>query len=185
MKLLPDRTSLRWSGSPCTEETPRGRSMQIQNGRVMVPLYAARIEDLGPVPGKRIAQRWIARLDEQRTGDGREVPPYLRRELDRLLRRYAVAEEPIGEVDRDSEAAIHRTGQPVSRQGKGTSFGDVGRHRAQLPRCCLSPRFITAVSRLADTWRHSSARRRAPASRCARSIVPLGRRVFGSRDGEE
>jgi transposase len=58
------------------------------------------------VPGKRIGRRWAAQLDEQRTGDGRLMPPYLRREIGRLLRRYEVIEELIAEVERDCKMAI-------------------------------------------------------------------------------
>ena len=87
------------------------------------------------VPGKRIAQRWIARLGEQRTGDGREVPPYLRREIDRLLRRYEVIEELIREVDRDSEAAITEPASPFPAKEKAqrlATLGGVGRTSALL-----------------------------------------------------
>lgn len=58
------------------------------------------------VPGKRIGRRWVAHLDEHRTGDGRPMPPYLRREIGRLLRRYEVIEELIAEVELDGQVAI-------------------------------------------------------------------------------
>jgi transposase len=87
------------------------------------------------VPGKRIAQRWVARLDQHRTGDGRELPPYLRREIDRLLRRYAVIEELLGEVDRDIAAAIAEPASPVPAKEKAqrlTTLAGVGPTSALL-----------------------------------------------------
>lgn len=87
------------------------------------------------VPGKGIAQRWVARLDQHRTGDGREIPPYLRREIDRLLRRYAVIEELLGEVDRDIAAAIAEPASPVPAREKAqrlTTLSGVGTTSALL-----------------------------------------------------
>jgi len=58
------------------------------------------------VPGKRIGRRWVSHLDDHRTGDGRPMPPYLRREMGRLLRRYEIVEKLIAEVELDCQMAI-------------------------------------------------------------------------------
>jgi len=58
------------------------------------------------VPGKRVSKRWMLHLDDHRTGDGRPMPPHLRREIERLLRRYNVLEELIAEVELDCQMAV-------------------------------------------------------------------------------
>jgi transposase len=70
------------------------------------------------VPGKRIGRRWAAKLDQYRTADGRQIPPYLRREIGRLLRRYEVVEEQIVEVELDSEIAVIEPASPFPARGK-------------------------------------------------------------------
>lgn len=87
------------------------------------------------VPGKRIGQRWAARLSDCRTGDGRPMPQYLRREIERLLRRYTVIEELIAEVERDCETAVAEPTSPFPAKDKVqrlATLGGVGRTSALL-----------------------------------------------------
>lgn len=58
------------------------------------------------VGGKMIGKRWAQTLGDQRTGDGRLLPPFLRRELERLLRRYEFIGELVREVERDAATAV-------------------------------------------------------------------------------
>jgi transposase len=56
--------------------------------------------------GNKISKRWAASLDHLETGDGRPLPPYLRRELERLLRRYEFVTELIEQIEQECEVAI-------------------------------------------------------------------------------
>jgi transposase len=58
------------------------------------------------IPGKKISKRWAGRLEGLETGDGRPLPPYLRREIERLLLRYEFVADLIAQVERECEAAI-------------------------------------------------------------------------------
>jgi len=78
------------------------------------------------VPGKRIGKRWAAHLDEYRTGDGRPIPPYLRREIGRLLRRYAVIEELITEVELDCQTAAVEPASPFPGKDKVQRLSTLG-----------------------------------------------------------
>ena len=78
------------------------------------------------VPGQRIGKRWAAHLDEYLTGDGRPIPPYLRREIGRLLRRYQVIEELIAE-SRTRLPNRSRAGKPFSRESKSAAPGHARR----------------------------------------------------------
>jgi transposase len=78
------------------------------------------------VPGKRIGQRWIARLDEHRTGDGRPMPPFLRREIGRLLRRYEMIEELIAEVEYDCQTAVAEATSPLPAKEKAQQLATLG-----------------------------------------------------------
>jgi transposase len=53
-----------------------------------------------------IGKRWAETLGEQRTGDSRLLPPFLRRELERLLRRYEFIGELVREVEQDAAIAV-------------------------------------------------------------------------------
>src|ERR1700693_5239140 len=77
-------------------------------------------------PGKRIGRRWVANLDEQRTGDGRPMPPYLRREIGRLLRRYEVVEELIAEVELDCQTALVEPASPFPAKDKAQRLATLG-----------------------------------------------------------
>lgn len=87
------------------------------------------------VPGKRISRRWVAHLDEHLTGDGRPIPPHLRREIVRLLRRYAVVEELIDEVELDCQMAVSEPASsfPAKEQVRRlATLGGVGHISALL-----------------------------------------------------
>ena len=87
------------------------------------------------VTGKRIGRRWATRLDDCRTGDGRPMPPYLRREIERLLRRYTVIEELIAEVERDCQTAVAEPTSPFPGKEKVrrlATLGGVGHTSALL-----------------------------------------------------
>jgi transposase len=78
------------------------------------------------VPGKRIGRRWIARLDEHRTGDGRPMPPFLRREIGRLLRRYEMIEELLAEVERDCQTALVEPASQFPAKDKAQRLATLG-----------------------------------------------------------
>jgi transposase len=78
------------------------------------------------VPGKRIARRWVASLNEHRTGDGRPMPPFLRREIGRLLRRYEVLEELLAEVELDCQTALTEPTSPFPAQDKALRLSTLG-----------------------------------------------------------
>src|ERR1700730_8138357 len=112
------------------------------------------------VPGKRIGRRWIAQLDEQRTGDGRPLPPFLRREIGRLLRRYTVIEELIGEVEMDCQMAVADPDSPFPEKAKAqrlATLGGIGRLSAVLlvaevyHRCFESRRHLASFIGLAPS----------------------------------
>jgi transposase len=87
------------------------------------------------VPGQRIGKRWAAHLDEYLTGDGRPIPPYLRREIGRLLRRYQVIEELIAEVELDCQTAAVEPASPFPKKEKVqrlATLGGVGHTSALL-----------------------------------------------------
>ncbi len=78
------------------------------------------------VTGKRIGRRWAAQLATQPTGDGRPMPPYLRREIGRLLRRYQVIEELIAEVELDCHNAIVEPDSPFPAKDKVRRLARLG-----------------------------------------------------------
>ena len=87
------------------------------------------------VPGKRVSRRWMAHLDDHRTGDGRPMPPHLRREIERLLRRYDVIEELIGEVELDCKMAVVDPASTLPAREKAqrlATLGGVGNTSALL-----------------------------------------------------
>ena len=78
------------------------------------------------VPGKRIGRRWVAHLDEHRTGDGRPMPPFLRREIGRLLRRYELVEELIADVEHDCQTALVEPASPFPAKDKAQQLATLG-----------------------------------------------------------
>lgn len=55
---------------------------------------------------KRINKSLQQQLDTIRTGDGRPLPPFLRRDIERMLQHYAFICEQIAEVEADRNKAI-------------------------------------------------------------------------------
>jgi len=55
---------------------------------------------------KRINKSLAQQLDTIRTGDGRPLPPFLRRDIERMLRHYAFICEQIAEVEADRNTAL-------------------------------------------------------------------------------
>lgn len=56
--------------------------------------------------GKRIGKGLRAQLDTLVTGDGRALAPFLRRDIDRMLTRYDLISQQIGEAEADRRAAL-------------------------------------------------------------------------------
>jgi transposase len=56
--------------------------------------------------GKRIGKGLRERLDMMITGDGRPLGPFLRRDIERMLRRYDLVSQQIDEVVADREEAL-------------------------------------------------------------------------------
>ena len=56
--------------------------------------------------GKRIGKGLRERLDTLKTGDGRPLAPFLRRDIERMLRHYDFVSEQIEEVVADRKAAL-------------------------------------------------------------------------------
>ena len=54
--------------------------------------------------GKRIGKGLRERLDTLRTGDGRLLAPFLRRDIERMLRHYDFISQQIEEVVTDRKA---------------------------------------------------------------------------------
>ena len=56
--------------------------------------------------GKRIGKGLCERLDAMKTGDGRQLAPFLRRDIERMLRRYDFVSQQIVEVEADRKEAL-------------------------------------------------------------------------------
>jgi transposase len=56
--------------------------------------------------GKRVGKGLRERLDTMRTGDGRPLAPFLRREIERMLRHYDFVSQQIEEVVADRKEAL-------------------------------------------------------------------------------
>jgi transposase len=74
-----------------------------------------RIKGLLALHGVRIAAKGVgkgldARLDGMLTGDGRPLPPFLRRELGRMLRHHAFLCDQVAEVEADRGRALADAG---------------------------------------------------------------------------
>jgi transposase len=78
------------------------------------------------VAGKMIGKRWAETLGEQLTGDGRSLPPFLQRELQRLLRRYEFIGEQIREVEQESAAAVSDPGSGFPKKEKVIRLATLG-----------------------------------------------------------
>lgn len=58
------------------------------------------------LPGKRIGKGLHERLDTMRTGDGRPLAPFLRRDIERMLRHYDFVSQQIEEAVADRHEAL-------------------------------------------------------------------------------
>jgi transposase len=56
--------------------------------------------------GKRINKRLQGRLDTMMTGDGRPLPPFLRRDIERMIRHYEFICSQLAEVEADRKLAL-------------------------------------------------------------------------------
>lgn len=117
-----------------------------------------RIKGLLALHGVRIAAKGIgqslgARLDGMLTGDGRPLPPFLRRELERMLRHHAFLSEQIAEVEADR-------GQALTDAGAGFPFAEKVRHLATMG----GVGEISATVLVAEVFHRSFASRRHLAS---------------------
>ena len=56
--------------------------------------------------GKRIGKGLRERLDTMTTGDGRPLAPFLRRDIERMLRHYDFVSQQIAEVVADRKEAL-------------------------------------------------------------------------------
>ena len=117
-----------------------------------------RIKGLLALHGVRIAAKGIgkslgARLDGMLTGDGRPLPPFLRREIERMLRHHAFLSEQIAEVEADR-------GQALTDAGAGFPFAEKVRHLATMG----GVGEISATVLVAEVFHRSFASRRHLAS---------------------
>ena len=110
-----------------------------------------RIKGLLALHGVHIAAKGIgkslgARLDGMLTGDGRPLPPFLRREIERMLRHHAFLSAQIAEVEADR-------GQALTDAEAGFPFAEKVRHwrrwegSGRSRRRCWSRRSTTVRSR--------------------------------------
>jgi transposase len=82
-----------------------------------------RIKSLCALQGVRvrkhmISKRWAKTLDQQLTGEGKEIPPFLRRELHRLLRRYEFLAGLLREVESEAAKAVSDPESPFPQKAK-------------------------------------------------------------------
>jgi transposase len=79
-----------------------------------------------PVLGKGIGARWAARLEHQLTGDGRPLPMFLRREIERMLRRYEFVQGLIAEVEHDCRGAATDPASTLPARKKVQALATLG-----------------------------------------------------------
>jgi|SRR5579872_1722851 len=78
------------------------------------------------VPGKGIGTRWASRIDHVLTGDGRPLPPCLKREIGRMLRRYDFVQDLIAEVEQDGRAMVAEATSSLPGREKVKSLATLG-----------------------------------------------------------
>jgi transposase len=89
--------------------------------------------------GKRIGQGLRGRLDTMRTGDGRPLAPFLRRDVERMLYHYDFVSRQLEEVVADRKQAL------AGKSEKGSATGDAwcrGRNDSDCARCGGLPSFV-------------------------------------------
>jgi transposase len=85
--------------------------------------------------GKRIGKGLRERLDRMTTGDGRPLAPFLRRDIERMLRRYDLVSQQIEEVvadRRDALAANNGCFPHAEKVRRLTMLGAVGETTATV-----------------------------------------------------
>lgn len=117
-----------------------------------------RIKGLLALHGVRIAAKGIgkslgARLDGMLTGDGRPLPPFLRREIERMLRHHAFLSAQLAEVEADR-------GRALAEAGAGFPFAEKVRRLATMG----GVGEISATVLVAEVYHRSFASRRHLAS---------------------
>ena len=78
---------------------------------------------------KRIGKGLLGRLDTMMTGDGRPLPPFLRRDIGRMIRHYEFICDQIVEVEADRHTALNDETSSFPQRDKVrrlTSLGAVG-----------------------------------------------------------
>ena len=60
----------------------------------------------------RIGKGLLGRLDTMMTGDGQPLPPFLRRDIGRMIRHYEFICDQIAEVEGDRHTALNDEGVP-------------------------------------------------------------------------
>ncbi len=84
---------------------------------------------------KRIGKRLQGRLDKMMTGDGRRLPPFLRRDIERMIRHYEFICDQIAEVEADRKAALTDETSSFPHRDKVrrlTTLGSVGETTATV-----------------------------------------------------
>jgi len=70
------------------------------------------------ITAKGISKKLIKRLDDLKTGDGRHLAPFLRRDVERMLRHHAFICEQITEVEADRRKALSDGGNRFPHSDK-------------------------------------------------------------------
>lgn len=65
-----------------------------------------------------ISKKWGRTLEQQVTGEGRTIPPFLRRELQRLLRRYEFLIDLLRELEKEAKQAVTDPESPFPKKHK-------------------------------------------------------------------
>jgi transposase len=102
---------------------------------------------------KRIGKGLRGRLDKMMTGDGRPLPPFLRRDIERMIRHYEFVCDQIAEVESDRKATLDDEASSFPHREKVmrlTKLGAVG--------------VTTATVLVAEVFHRSFATRRHLAS---------------------
>ena len=95
--------------------------------------------------GKRIGKGLRERLDTMRTGDGRPLAPFLRRDIERMLCHYDFVSQQIEEVVADRKKALADKSGRFPHADKGAASGDAwrrGRDDCDGARCRGLPSLV-------------------------------------------
>ena len=120
--------------------------------------------------GKRIGKGLRERLDTMRTGDGRPLAPFLRRDIERMLRHYDFVSQQIEEVVADRKKAL------ADRSGRFPQA-----EKVQLLATLGAVGETTATVLVAEVYHRSFETRRHVASFVGVRTQPLQQRRHRSR----